>query len=210
MSGRFKYIRDTNKARSDKLMAGGSPWSLADWGNALGGEVGELQNVIKKLRRIETNVSSKKKFASLSEMEEYAAKLRTQLREEIGDVFLYLDLLCSEVGEDLYAAICDKFNQDSIELGLEDRMDGGALSAAYSGSPGDVFTIGNVGIVSGIMVEDIDCAGNGEGLTADKALKKLVNKKLAKNSGATDACAHTGVQAPPGGWKSIAGDGEAP
>lgn len=53
----FAIIAAANRARRARWHAhGGEKWSGADWGNAMGGEAGEAQNVIKKLRRLETGV----------------------------------------------------------------------------------------------------------------------------------------------------------
>ena len=68
-----------------------STWSETDWACALGGEVGELLNLIKKRRRgagIPINAIS----------------------DEIADVFIYLDLLAARFGIKLEDAVTWKFN----------------------------------------------------------------------------------------------------
>src|SRR5487761_2457293 len=49
----FETLRIANKTRCAELWEreGATPWTGADWGNEMGGECGEAQNVIKKLRR---------------------------------------------------------------------------------------------------------------------------------------------------------------
>ena len=82
-------------------------WSLSDWMTATMGELGEAANVAKKLNRIRDGIPGNK----LSENE-----LRTMLKDEIGDVFIYLDLLSQSQGIDLEEAVRDSFNRKSREL----------------------------------------------------------------------------------------------
>ena len=44
----FNEVSAISAARSTAWHGEAEPWSLADWGNALGGECGEAQNVIKR------------------------------------------------------------------------------------------------------------------------------------------------------------------
>jgi NTP pyrophosphatase (non-canonical NTP hydrolase) len=83
-------------------------WSLSDWMTATIGELGEAANVVKKLNRVRDGIVGNK----LSEDE-----LRAMLKDEIGDVFIYLDLLAQSQGIDLEEAIRDSFNRKSRELG---------------------------------------------------------------------------------------------
>jgi len=69
-------------------------WSIADWSNALAGEVGELCNVVKKIRRgDEIDVKDAGK--------------------ELADIVIYADLLASRLGLDLGDCVRDKFNEVS-------------------------------------------------------------------------------------------------
>lgn len=65
---------------------------------ALAGEVGELCNLIKKLKRGE-NVP------------------KEELAKEIADVQIYLDLLAARLGVELDNATIEKFNQVSVKRG---------------------------------------------------------------------------------------------
>lgn len=83
-------------------------WSASDWMTALVGELGEAANVIKKLNRVRDGVPGNKQ----SEQE-----LRDQLRKELGDTFVYLDLLCQSLGFSVADAATEVFNSKSIEIG---------------------------------------------------------------------------------------------
>ena len=105
-------IREVNSVRCHRWH-GDKPWRLADWAVALSGEVGELCNVIKKLKRIEDGVQ----HIGLDE-----DALRVEIGRECADVFLYLDLLAAHAGIDLSEAIKEKFNEVSIKYGFPDRL----------------------------------------------------------------------------------------
>jgi NTP pyrophosphatase (non-canonical NTP hydrolase) len=75
----------------------GSDWSAADWLMALTGELGELANFLKKVKRGDF---------TQGEAAPHVAK-------ELADVQIYLDLLAFRLGVDLGAATVQKFNEVS-------------------------------------------------------------------------------------------------
>jgi NTP pyrophosphatase (non-canonical NTP hydrolase) len=77
--------------------ADGSDWTLLEWAGALAGEVGELANMVKKVRRGDV---------TLDEVREYIGK-------EIADCQIYLDIIAGQAGIDLGAATVAKFNETS-------------------------------------------------------------------------------------------------
>jgi len=85
----------------------GSDWTPADWMTAMVGEVGEAANIIKKIRRGD--------FARGSALE----AAMEALRREFADVVIYLDILAHQFGIDLGAAVRDKFNEKSRQVGAE-------------------------------------------------------------------------------------------
>lgn len=89
-------------------------WSLADWSNATCGEVGELANVIKKIRRQETGARN--------EGDPPRWKLEEMAAEELADVVIYCDLLAQELGVDLSEAIRKKFNKVSDKYGFPEKL----------------------------------------------------------------------------------------
>lgn len=93
---------------------GSLPWSGAHWGNAMGGECGEAQNIVKKINRMETKVKawSHARYESL----------RHKLGLELADMIMYAVHLANHYQIDLEAAIIDKFNQVSEDYGLPHRL----------------------------------------------------------------------------------------
>ena len=89
-------------------------WSPTDWACAFAGEAGELCNVIKKLKRLEDGTE---RVGRGSEEE-----LLQQAAQEIGDTYIYLDLLCQRLGLDMYACIRDTFNRVSKRENLPQRL----------------------------------------------------------------------------------------
>jgi NTP pyrophosphatase (non-canonical NTP hydrolase) len=85
-----------------------SGWSESDWMTALMGEVGEAANIVKKLNRVRDGIPGNK----LSEPE-----LRDALRKELGDVFVYLDLMAQYCGFNIADAAVEVFNAKSRQIG---------------------------------------------------------------------------------------------
>jgi NTP pyrophosphatase (non-canonical NTP hydrolase) len=80
---------------------------LTYWTTALAGEVGELCNMIKKMQRVERG--------GIDGGSSYTAKdiNKEMLKEEIGGIAIYLDLLASLLDISLEEAIIDTFNSKS-------------------------------------------------------------------------------------------------
>lgn len=85
---------------------------LTYWTTALAGEVGELCNMIKKIQRVEKG--------GIDGGSSYTAKeiSREMLKEEIGGIAIYLDLLASLLDISLEEAIIDTFNRKSEKHGF--------------------------------------------------------------------------------------------
>jgi NTP pyrophosphatase (non-canonical NTP hydrolase) len=86
---------------------------LTYWTTALAGEVGELCNMIKKLQRVEKG--------GVDGGSSYTAKdiNKEMLKEEIGGIAIYLDLMASLLDINLEEAIIDTFNSKSKKYGFE-------------------------------------------------------------------------------------------
>lgn len=89
---------EANRIRCEASFHPLNDWSPTDWGCALGGETGELQNMLKKMKRGEHIPIEK-------------------LENEVGDIYAYLDLTCSRLGINIGKAIIDKFNIVSDRVG---------------------------------------------------------------------------------------------
>lgn len=87
----------------------------ADWANAMQGEAGEAGNVVKKLRRHELGIQQNAESPD-------KAVLLAKLATEIGDTFMYLDLLAQHYGLHLAACVADTFNRVSEREGFPERI----------------------------------------------------------------------------------------
>ncbi len=85
---------------------------LTYWTTALAGELGELCTMIKKMQRVERG--------GLDGGSSYSAEdiTREMLKEEIGGIAIYLDLLASLLDISLEEAIVDTFNSKSEKHGF--------------------------------------------------------------------------------------------
>lgn len=118
------HIAVMNKLRALRWHPGGLlQWSASDWGVALAGEVGEICNVIKKLNRYhqglqQVAVNMEASIAGVTVPE----FLSRQLAKEIGDVFIYLDLLAQREGLNLDDCVRDAFNSVSTREGFPEKL----------------------------------------------------------------------------------------
>ena len=108
----FTDLRAANEARQEHW-GGSDNWTLADWSNAVAGEVGEACNIVKKIRRPELGTTGNGKDVSA-----YYGKLEV----EIGDVLIYLDLLAKKAGTTLDQAVMRAFNEKSEQLAMPVRL----------------------------------------------------------------------------------------
>lgn len=108
----LKKFRETNIKRAKEGFKTYDNVPLLFFTTALAGEVGELCNMIKKKERA--------KYGGLDAGTNHKAADITKdvLKEEIGGIFIYLDLLASLEGIDLEEAIIETFNSKSEKYGL--------------------------------------------------------------------------------------------
>jgi NTP pyrophosphatase (non-canonical NTP hydrolase) len=84
----------------------GSDWTPNDWFTALAGEVGELGNFLKKVRR-----------------EDFTLEIaRPAIADELADVQCYLVILAHQLGVDLEQATISKFNRVSERVGSNVKL----------------------------------------------------------------------------------------
>lgn len=114
----FQALRKANIARlpefrnargeSAYARLDGSDWSLLEWAGALAGEVGELANLLKKIKRgdLPNDIAT-----------------RVEVAKEIADIQIYLDLLAFRAGIDLDTATIAKFNEISRKVRSNVRID---------------------------------------------------------------------------------------
>lgn len=131
----FEALRKANVARLPEFLNAngeqshpkpdGSDWTLLEWAGALAGEVGELANILKKVRRGDLPMDLRTKM---------------EIAREIADVQIYLDLLAFVAGVDLALATAAKFNETSRKVGSSVRItsDGVAIRKTNPGVRYDV------------------------------------------------------------------------
>lgn len=87
----FEQLRIANATRCLRWHKTGlDEWSLADWCVAVGGEVGEALNVVKKLNRDRDGQPGNTKSR---------AELMVDLGDELADIVIYLDILVAAGGD---------------------------------------------------------------------------------------------------------------
>jgi NTP pyrophosphatase (non-canonical NTP hydrolase) len=117
----FATLREANLARlplfTDRqgrrchTAPDGSDWLPAEWVQATVGELGELANLLKKVRRGDFT-----RKEALPEIE-----------RELADVVTYLDILALQFGVDLGKATTSKFNEVSNRIGVPVFINGDAI-----------------------------------------------------------------------------------
>ncbi len=113
---RFRDVGATNLERALLWHKGGlDEWTVSEWACAMAGEAGEVCNAVKKLNRIERDVQQN---AGPQTREEAVAAIA----KEIGDTYLYLDLLAQRLGIDISEAIRATFNRVSEREGFPQRL----------------------------------------------------------------------------------------
>ena len=115
----LSHITEVNVQRcyrwhNGTIVTKGGNWTLADWSNALAGEVGELCNVIKKIRRVETNATNR--------LDPEMPELLQMAADEYADVFFYLDLLAEALGINRELALKSKFDRVSVKQEFPERL----------------------------------------------------------------------------------------
>ena len=105
--GLLAELRSVNVVRCARF--GHGFWSEMQWGCAIGGECGELLNLLKKYERQMTNDPGHD-------------ALKKEISDEIADVIIYLDLLANQLGISLERAIQRKFNKTSEKHGFPEML----------------------------------------------------------------------------------------
>ena len=109
----FKTLREANKrrlplfkdaqGRTAHALPDGSDWSPAEWCGAVLGELGELANLEKKIKRGDFDMDDPVVHA----------KVQGEIAREFADIATYLDIYAMQRGVDLGEAVRVKFNEVS-------------------------------------------------------------------------------------------------
>lgn len=92
----FSVLQSANMKRCDESFHLLNEWSKRDWALAVAGETGEMCNLVKKQRRGDKITND-------------------EIAEEVADIVIYCDLLCTRLGINLSDAVRSKFNKVSFE-----------------------------------------------------------------------------------------------
>lgn len=109
----FEQFSKFNRERCVSPLAFNHPldaWSTSDWLTAVLGELGEAANAAKKLNRYHKQVG-------LRANKQTPEQLRAKFKQELGDTFLYLDLLAQSEGFFIIDAAVEAFDGKSREIG---------------------------------------------------------------------------------------------
>lgn len=113
----FEMLRYQNKLRCEHGFGHHlDSWSVAEWTNAVAGEVGEACNIAKKMLRIRDDVKWNKADDTLQE-------LKRKLVQELSDAVIYIDLVAASQDIDLGDAVRETFNAKSKEIGSTITID---------------------------------------------------------------------------------------
>lgn len=96
----------------------GSDWSPLEWGAAMGGEVGEVIEVVLEFAKRATKIGDTLKKIRRGDLDPTLVEIRERVAKELADVQIYLDLLAMQLGIDLGAATVQKFNEVSRRVGV--------------------------------------------------------------------------------------------
>ena len=100
----FNELRKQNVSRCRRVFPECAGWSVAEWSNALAGEVGEACNITKKIIRGDEGIT------------------KEQLADELADVITYTDLLAAGQGINLEDALRRKFNIVSARRNAPEKL----------------------------------------------------------------------------------------
>jgi hypothetical protein len=89
-------------------------WSALEWAGAMCGEAGEASNMAKKIKRVDTGLKGSNR--------ETREQLVAKYKKEIGDTYLYLDLMAQREGLTLEECVVFAFNATSEKEGFPQRL----------------------------------------------------------------------------------------
>jgi NTP pyrophosphatase (non-canonical NTP hydrolase) len=118
----WDQIDEANVERAHVWHQDSTPWTVDMWLTAFVGELGEFANILKKINRLESNITSRPS-------EQDMADLLLAAEEEFADMTLYFFLLMyhfelkmdqhPNVYGDVKLATIRKFNKTSKEMGFD-------------------------------------------------------------------------------------------
>lgn len=109
----FKALRHYNRQRDlefqGRITDEQEEWNIVDRSNELAGEVGELCNMVKKVRR--ARLGMQRSDVTIED-----------IAEEIADIIICVDLFAMDLDIDLNKWVTGKFNRSSEKFGLDTKI----------------------------------------------------------------------------------------
>lgn len=148
----FGNVRDANRARVERWHPGfpNDGWTGPDWATAAAGEMGEVCGAVKKLRRLDSGIDESN-TPGRQDLVDHLAK-------EIGDTYLYLDLLAAYYGLDTAECIVLAFNKVSVRESMPERL-GGIDARAGIPRPGSTIAETLAAIITAGRRDDCESCG---------------------------------------------------
>lgn len=106
-------LRAANIQRSKELAKQENPTDLAQWSNGLAGEYGELIEAFFNYAKTLKVCNTTKKILREANGDPNTKDLLENLKDEIGDIIISLDLLCNKLNISLSESVKNKFNKTS-------------------------------------------------------------------------------------------------
>lgn len=140
MTMTIQELVEKSRSRGARWHEAQEPWDKRDWALAQTGETGELlgsvlrlfsllmklgesageiNNAMKKMRRVETGAPN---INTAGRDIVHLEALRAKVAQEVADSILYMPQLCDSLGIDFEEAIRYTFNQKSVEYGFPERL----------------------------------------------------------------------------------------
>lgn len=109
----FERLREANLSRAISHQGGIHTWDTADWLVEFMGEAGELCNVVKKLKRLNDGIDKDHLVRE---------KIIQNIKEELADAMICLDLVASSLGLKIEEVVPPKFNATSKKWEVDERL----------------------------------------------------------------------------------------
>jgi NTP pyrophosphatase (non-canonical NTP hydrolase) len=176
----FADLREVNVARCvEGFRHPLSAWSFTDWIVAVGGEVGEALNIIKKLNRERDRITGNSRTPQ---------ELAQDLADELADAAIYVDLLCASENLRFFLPAADfaALRSQSIARMADPVMQERSLSAWGAVA---LYELGRLAIAkdtfevadrAGKLLGSIDLIANAAGIDLSEAVVAKFNRTSEK------------------------------
>lgn len=144
----FRHLREVNLRRQgpDGWNHALHGWSFDDWFIAVGGEIGEALNVVKKLNRARDGLAGNSRTLD---------ELKADLADELADAVLYLDLMLASIDKTFEDMLGDR-NFAELRNITVDQPDERPPSAIGRSILKDLARVTPTGARAGLVLQRLD------------------------------------------------------